>query len=71
MKLLEKLNDKYEYLKFKTNWHKHPWLSKLFCSFGRHDYEGIGYDIIDFTNSDIEIYLECFYCEHRKTTILK
>lgn len=37
-----------------ANWHRHLWVSPLFCKLGRHDYEleqGV---------------LTCFYCQHKK-----
>lgn len=55
------------YLWFRDNWYKHPWLSKLMCAAGRHDYEcrDILYDDQDTPNG---AKLECFYCEHGKNS---
>ena len=45
----------YAYLRQLSNWHKHPWISKLMCAMGRHDFEvsqlGARW-----------VLLHCFYC---------
>jgi len=54
------------YLWFKDNWHQHPWLSKLMCYLGRHDFE-LSEIIYDEQNGGIiGATLVCFYCEHYK-----
>jgi hypothetical protein len=56
------------YLWFRTNWHKHPWLSKLMCYCGRHDFE-LSEIIYDEQNGGIiGATLVCFYCEHYKNS---
>jgi hypothetical protein len=40
------------------NWHKHPWISKLLCKIGRHNYEFMWMD------GDSGI-LQCFYCSQK------
>lgn len=55
------LKERYSYLRYNTNWHKHPWLSAIMCWFGRHDYEA------RFIAEDSAM-LECFYCLHRKNS---
>ncbi|KKM97497.1 hypothetical protein LCGC14_1167480 [marine sediment metagenome] len=43
------------------NWHAHPWISKILCKIGRHDYEFVWMD------GDYGI-LSCFYCEKRRSS---
>lgn len=64
----EWLEHNYGYLWFRTNWHKHPALSKAMCALGRHDYT------VDSITRNEEgyvdgIYLKCFYCEHANTEL--
>ena len=54
----------WRYYMFVTNWHKHPWISKLCCKIGRHDYELNK----SFPEKKI-IELECWYCGHSKQTV--
>lgn len=59
--MLEKIKNDMNYFRFRTNWHSHPWLSKLMCWCGRHDYEFVE------ANGNTGT-LECFYCLHRKNS---
>jgi hypothetical protein len=64
----EWLEHNYGYLRFRTNWHKHPALSKAMCALGRHDYtvSGITRNEAGYVDG---IYLKCFYCEHANTQL--
>jgi hypothetical protein len=59
-RFLEWLEDCYGYLRFRTNWHTFPPLSRLMCWLGRHDYEFNG--LVGTMTAE----LECFYCLHKK-----
>lgn len=48
------------YYSFRTNWHKHPWVTRVLCWFDRHDYE------LDEVTGPNSATLSCFYCEKRK-----
>lgn len=67
-KILEKLEDRWGYLAYVDNWHKHPWISKIMCKLGRHDYESSG-DVLTQPNGEVHVQLYCFYCPHRKISI--
>lgn len=47
------------FFRYRTNVHKHPWISSIMCWMGRHDYETVSADKEKAT-------LECFYCLQRK-----
>lgn len=60
--LLTKIEDRYGYLRYHDNWHKHPIVSRVLCWLGRHDYEYEGKVV------NGAAYLACFYCLHRKNS---
>lgn len=62
--LMKFLDSRYGYLYCLDNWHKHPWISKLMCELGRHDYE------LDSIESCRTVDLYCFYCGTTKTSTL-
>lgn len=49
----------YTYL---DNWHKQPFISKLMCRLGRHDFEFENV-LLDVDGNIEGGCLECFYCE--------
>jgi hypothetical protein len=49
----------WNFYRYRTNWHKHPWISPILCWIGRHDYEFVYI-------KGITVKLECFYCGQRK-----
>lgn len=51
---------RYGYLRYKTNGHKHPWLSKALCAIGRHD---LMVEDVVFDSGRALVRLQCFYCE--------
>lgn len=44
----------------RTNLHKHPWISRIMCWMGRHDYK------IVRSMGETSALLECFYCEQQR-----
>lgn len=64
-RIAEWLENRYGYLRFRTNWHKHPVVSRLLCSIGRHDYEYEGPG--NHPNSAI---LWCFYCDAKRNSTI-
>jgi len=48
------------FYRYRTNWHKIPWVSKFLCWIGRHDYE------LKYAEADNDAILYCFYCSHEK-----
>jgi len=48
------------WLRVRENWHKHPWISRLMCWLGRHDYEFV--EMVNYRTAR----LSCFYCERKK-----
>lgn len=58
----------YQYLMFIDNWHKVGWISRIMCYLGRHDYEATG---IESCDRGTWACLECFYCEHKKKSLIK
>lgn len=62
---LQNLLDRVHFLSFRTNWHRHYFLSKIMCFCGRHDYEIIGIVL----HGDLEsAHFQCFDCSHKKTS---
>jgi hypothetical protein len=61
------LENRWGYLRFVDNWHKHPVVSKLLCKVGRHDYEFMKAE--ERPNGEIYGHLECFYCESKRISI--
>jgi hypothetical protein len=47
------------YYAYRTNWHKHPLVSRFLCWIGRHDYE------VSEVGSRY-VLLRCFYCQQGK-----
>jgi hypothetical protein len=56
------------YLWFKDNWHKHPWISKLLCAIGRHDFE-YSETLYDDQDDARGAKLVCFYCEQVRNSV--
>lgn len=52
--------DSFGFYRHRTNWHKHPLVTKFLCWMGRHDYEPAKVIASD------RVLLECFYCLQRK-----
>jgi hypothetical protein len=51
----------YYYIQHRTNFHKHPVITRFLCWMGRHDYEAESYD-------GNQAMLYCFYCLQKKGT---
>lgn len=56
-----------DFYRHRDNWHKLPVIRSIICWLGRHDYENFGNPDISATKEFLEVVLECFYCEHRKS----
>ena len=57
------LENRWGYLRFIDNWHKHPTLGRLMCRMGRHDFE------LQQLREKSAI-LECFYCGRPRESFL-
>ena len=57
---IERWKDWFGFYRHRTNWHKHPWITRFLCYMGRHDYEGHG------VISQNYVLLKCFYCDQQK-----
>lgn len=63
---MDKWNDFKANLNFyRFNPHSIPFVSKLLCKMGRHDFE-----LMKVLDKD-SVVLECFYCLHKKTSFFK
>lgn len=71
--MFKRFNEWKEQIKFyqvKENWHKHPFISKIMCSLGRHDYEFV--DAIYDSQGDVTgAQVKCFYCLHKKSLYIR
>ena len=58
---------RFNYYRVRTNWHKHPWVTRFLCWMGRHDYEAYRIDLsrTGFAHGD-RVLLKCFYCGQKK-----
>ena len=63
------LAEKISYFSYRTNWHKHPLISRIMCWMGRHDYE-YAETLYDSQGDPHGAKLECFYCLQQKGSVL-
>jgi hypothetical protein len=56
-------DERFGYLRFVDNWHKHPIVSRIMCKMGRHDFE-----LRELRNGSAV--LECFYCGRLRESFL-
>ena len=68
-KMYKWFKNRYGFYCFRTNWHKHPYISKIMCWMGRHDFEATKPGVKLGKKLGLTwLTLKCFYREQKKNS---